>query len=180
MVYLGVDLGGTGIKVGAVTEAGEILAKGSTPTLRERPYQEIIADIAALCKKVVAQAALTLDDVAAIGVGVPGICDPHTGVIPFCTNLGWHEVPFVAELQKHIDKPVIVDNDATVAGLAESIAGVSAGRFQRLPDAGHGRGRRDHHQWQALFRRAWRGQRAGSYDYPHGRRSLQLRQRRLL
>lgn len=127
MVYLGVDLGGTGIKVGAVTEAGNILAKGAAPTLRERPYQEIIADIAVLCQKVVAQASLTMDDVAAIGVGVPGICNPHTGVIPFCTNLGWHEVPFVAELQKHIAKPVIVDNDATVAGFAESIAGVSAG-----------------------------------------------------
>lgn len=127
MVYLGVDLGGTGIKVGVVTAAGEILAKGSTPTLRERPYQEIIADIATLCKNVVAQAKLSMDNVATIGVGVPGICDPHTGVIPFCTNLGWHEVPFVAEMQKHIAKPVIVDNDATVAGLAESIAGVSAG-----------------------------------------------------
>ncbi len=127
MVYLGVDLGGTGIKVGLVTEKGEILAKGSTPTLRERPYQEIIADIANLCKRVVADAGKSIENVAAIGVGIPGICDPHTGVIPFCTNLGWHEVPFVEELQKHIDKPVIMDNDATVAGYAESIAGVSAG-----------------------------------------------------
>jgi len=127
MVYLGVDLGGTGIKVGVVTEKGEILAKGSTPTKRERPYQEIIADIANLCRDVVKEAKLSMDDVGAIGVGVPGICDPKTGVIPFCTNLGWHEVPFVAEMQKHIMKPVIVDNDATVAGFAESIAGVSAG-----------------------------------------------------
>ena len=127
MVYLGVDLGGTGIKVGLVTEKGEILAKGSTPTLRERPYQAIIEDIAKLCKRVVKDAGMDMADVGAIGVGVPGICDPHTGVIPFCTNLGWHEVPFVDEMRKHIDKPVIVDNDATVAGFAESIAGVSAG-----------------------------------------------------
>ncbi len=127
MVYLGVDLGGTGIKVGLVTEKGEILAKGSTPTKRERPYQEIIEDIANLCKRVVKDAKADMADVGSIGVGVPGICDPKTGVIPFCTNLGWHEVPFVAEMQKHIMKPVIVDNDATVAGFAESIAGVSAG-----------------------------------------------------
>ena len=127
MVYLGVDLGGTGIKVGLVTEKGEILAKGQTPTKRERPYQEIIEDIANLCKRVVKDAKADMTDVGAIGVGVPGICDPKTGVIPFCTNLGWHEVPFVAEMQKHIMKPVIVDNDATVAGFAESIAGVSAG-----------------------------------------------------
>lgn len=127
MVYIGVDLGGTGIKAGVVNEKGEILSKGSTPTLIERPYQAIIADIAALCVKAADEAGVLMEDVAAIGVGVPGICDPKTGVIPLCTNLGWRGVPFVEEMHKHIDKPVRVDNDATVAGLAESIAGVSAG-----------------------------------------------------
>ena len=95
MMYIGVDLGGTGIKAGVVTEQGEILSKGSTPTRNERPYAAIIADIAALCRQVVSEAGLTMADIRAIGVGVPGICDPRTGVIPFCTNLGWHEVPFV-------------------------------------------------------------------------------------
>ena len=127
MYYIGVDLGGTGIKAGVVNEQGEILSKGSTPTLAERPYQAVIADIAALCRTVAADANIAMEDIAAIGVGVPGICDPKTGIIPKCTNLGWFDVPFVAEMQCHIDKPVIVDNDATVAGFAEYIAGVSAG-----------------------------------------------------
>ena len=127
MMYIGVDLGGTGIKAGVVSEQGEILSKGSTPTMIERPYEAIIADIAALCERVTAEAGCTMADIGGIGVGVPGICDPKTGVIPFCTNLGWHEVPFVEEMHKHINKPVHVDNDATVAGLAESVAGVSAG-----------------------------------------------------
>ena len=127
MMYIGVDLGGTGIKAGVVNEQGEIPSTGSTPAMIERPYEAIIADIAALCERVTAEAGCTMADIAGIGVGVPGICDPKTGVIPFCTNLGWHEVPFVAEMHKHIDKPVRVDNDATVAGLAESVAGVSAG-----------------------------------------------------
>ena len=56
MVYIGVDLGGTGIKAGVVDESGTILAKGSAPTGRERPYQAVIADIAALCTRVAAQA----------------------------------------------------------------------------------------------------------------------------
>ncbi len=127
MMYIGVDLGGTGIKAGVVTEKGEILSKGSTPTLIERPYQEIIKDIADLCMRVAKEAGVSMEDIASIGVGVPGYCDPKSGVIPFCTNLGWHEVPFVEEMHKHIDKPVHVDNDATVAGYAESIAGISAG-----------------------------------------------------
>ena len=127
MYYIGVDLGGTGIKAGVVNEKGEILSKGSTPTMAERPYQAVIADIATLCKTVAADANLSIEQIEAIGVGVPGICDPKTGIIPKCTNLGWLDVPFVSELQSHIAKPVIVDNDATVAGFAEYIAGVSAG-----------------------------------------------------
>ena len=127
MYYIGVDLGGTGIKAGVVNEKGEILSKGSTPTMAERPYQAVIADIATLCKTVAADANITVEEIEAIGVGVPGICDPKTGIIPKCTNLGWFDVPFVSELQSYIAKPVIVDNDATVAGFAEYIAGVSAG-----------------------------------------------------
>ena len=50
MKYIGVDLGGTGIKAGVVTQEGEILSKGSKPTRNERHYSEIIADIAALCE----------------------------------------------------------------------------------------------------------------------------------
>ena len=71
MLYMGVDLGGTGIKAGVVSENGEILSKGSTPTMKERPYQDIIRDIAALCEKVAGQANVTMDEIAAIGVGVP-------------------------------------------------------------------------------------------------------------
>ena len=127
MSYIGVHLGGTGIKAGVVNENGEIISKGSTPTMAERPYQAVIADIATLCKTVAADANLSIEQIEAIGVGVPGICDPKTGIIPKCTNLGWFDVPFVSELQSHIAKPVIVDNDATVAGFAEYIAGVSAG-----------------------------------------------------
>ena len=87
---------------------------------------------------------MTMDEIAAIGVGVPGICDAKTGIIPFCTNLGWHDVPFIAEMHKYLPNRVIVDNDATVAGYAESIAGVAAAQSSVIY-AGHGRGQRYRH-----------------------------------
>ena len=127
MLYIGLDVGGTTFKAGVVNEKGEILTKDAMPTGIERPYQEIIADMAALCKKVAADAGVEMKDIASIGVGVPGMFDNKTGRIPFCTNLGWHDIPYVEEMKKHLDTPVYGDNDATVAGLAESIAGVSAG-----------------------------------------------------
>ena len=127
MYYIGLDVGGTTFKAGVVTEDGRIVHKDAMPTGIERPYQEIIADMAALCKKVAADAGIEMSEIQSIGVGVPGLFDNKTGMIPFCTNLGWHDIPFVAEMKKHLDTPVYGDNDATVAGLAESVAGVSAG-----------------------------------------------------
>ena len=127
MVYVGIDLGGTNIAVGLVDEEGKILHKDSTPTLLERGPEPIIEDMGKLSLKVIKDAGYTLDDVKAIGIGAPGIADPKTGVMVFCTNLRWHMVPLRELLQKVINKPVFIDNDATVAGLAESVAGVSAG-----------------------------------------------------
>ena len=127
MYYIGLDVGGTTFKAGVVTQDGRIVHKDAMPTGIERPYQEIIADMAALCKKVAADAGIAMSEIKSIGVGVPGLFDNKTGMIPFCTNLGWHDIPFVAEMKKHLDTPVFGDNDATDAGLAESVAGVSAG-----------------------------------------------------
>ncbi len=125
MVYLGIDVGGTGVKVGVVDENGGILSQGETPTLVGRPYQDIVHDIALCAQSVLAQGGFTQDDVASIGVGVPGVA--KDGIVVFCTNLKWHDVPLSNELRKYIDKPVYIDNDATVAGYAESICGVSVG-----------------------------------------------------
>ena len=127
MVYIGIDLGGTNIAVGVVTEDGKIIADASTPTLSQRPYQEIVKDMAACARQALESAHQTLADVAAVGIGIPGVADQKEGRVIFCTNLAWHDIPLRAELQKYIDKPVLIDNDATVAGLAESYAGVSKG-----------------------------------------------------
>ena len=127
MVYIGVDLGGTNIAVGVVTEEGKILAEASTKTLYQRPYQEIVKDMAICAKKALDKAGLTEDDVKSVGIGIPGVADQKEGRVIFCTNLAWHDIPLREELQKYIQKPVYIDNDATVAGLAEAYAGVSAG-----------------------------------------------------
>ena len=126
MVYIGIDVGGTGVQVGVVSEQGKILATDSFPTGVGRPYQEMVQDMVRCTKSAVTKAGLTLEDVKSIGLGIPGIADAKTGTVIFCTNLGWRDIPLRAEIQKYIDKPVYIDNDATVAGLAESVAGVSA------------------------------------------------------
>ncbi|MBR1607117.1 MAG: ROK family protein [Clostridia bacterium] len=124
MYYIGIDLGGTNIAVGLVNEEGRIIAKTETPTLASRPYQELVKDMAACARKVMEEANITEDELRSIGVGIPGVADKD-GMVIFCTNLGWRNVPLRAELQQYINKPVYMDNDATVAGWAEYQAGVS-------------------------------------------------------
>ena len=127
MVYIGIDLGGTNIAVGVVSEAGSILAEASTKTLAQRPYQELVKDMADCALKALEKAGLTVDDVKSIGIGIPGTANQEQGLVIFCTNLGWANIPLRDELQKYINKPVFIDNDANVAALAENFAGVSAG-----------------------------------------------------
>ena len=127
MIYIGIDLGGTGIKAGVVDDNGKILCKDSCPTGVERGYGPMIQDMGEMAIEVTRESGHTMADVKAIGIGIPGIIDPHTGRIPFCNNLFWTDVPILDEMKKYTDVPVYVDNDATVAGLAESVAGVSAG-----------------------------------------------------
>lgn len=127
MAYIGIDLGGTNIAVGVVSEAGSILAEASVKTLAQRPSEEVIRDMAACALKAVEKAGMQLEEIRSVGIGVPGVADEKTGVVLNCTNLGWFNVPLRAEMQKYIDKPVYIDNDANVAALAESYVGVSAG-----------------------------------------------------
>lgn len=127
MYYIGVDLGGTNIAAGVVDEKGTIITKDETPTLINRPYGEVLKSMADLILKVIKDASLTVDDIKSIGIGSPGVSDKNEGTVVFANNLNWHHVPVRKEIQKYIDLPVYIDNDATVAGLAEAVAGACKG-----------------------------------------------------
>jgi glucokinase len=125
MCFIGIDLGGTKIAAGIVDKAGQIIAQSSTDTIAQRPYQQVVQDMAVCSLKALQQSGKTIDTIDAIGIGIPGIADNTTGRVIFCTNLCWHDIPLRNELNKHINKPVYIDNDATVAGFAESVCGIS-------------------------------------------------------
>ena len=126
MFAIGIDLGGTFIKAGVVDDAGNILIKGARPTGVERGHEATIRDMAGLSLELVEKCGLTLQDIDSVGIGIPGVIDDR-GVVPLLTNLFWHDVKLIERMRAYIDKPVFVANDATVAGFAESIAGVSKG-----------------------------------------------------
>ena len=126
MVRIGVDVGGTGIQVGVVNEEWKIIGKGAIPTRTDLSFEEQVRQIAECIQEAIASAGLSTDDVTSVGIGIPGIAAP-SGEIIKCTNLGWHHVPFREIFTRYLDKPVLIDNDANVAALAESVIGISAG-----------------------------------------------------
>ena len=127
MYSIGVDIGGTGIQLGLVDEQGRIAHRGGIVTRTDIPFDQQVKAIADCVLETVAASGHSLEEISSIGVGVPGVVDPRTGHVAFCNNLGWKDAPFREEMRRWIDKPVHLDNDATVAGLAEYHAGVSAG-----------------------------------------------------
>lgn len=127
MIRIGIDVGGTGIQIGVVDTDNHIIQEGSIPTRTDLPFEEQLSRIAGCVVSTVRAASLSEEDIGSIGVGIPGIASARTGEIIKCTNMGWFHVPFREVFNRYLDKPVHIDNDANVAALAESVAGVSAG-----------------------------------------------------
>lgn len=117
-MYIGIDLGGTNIAGGLVNDKGEILFKHSIPTGRERGSDLVIEDIYNVIQVLIDQNN-TDSEVMGIGIGIPGISDPHTGEVLVCVNLNWYNVPLREKLAEKTTLPIYIDNDATVAGVAE-------------------------------------------------------------
>ncbi len=117
-MYIGVDVGGTNITAGLVSIDGNILFQKNCPTLPSRGWDTVIQDIISLIRDVIDQAPAN-KDVLGIGIGVPGVADRKTGNVVECVNLGWRNVPLGKTLEKEFNKPIYIDNDASVAALAE-------------------------------------------------------------
>jgi len=123
--YLGVDLGGTNIVAGVVDENYNILAKHSVPTAPSRGFEKVNESIATTAFEAAKKANVDMAQIESIGVGSPGCVDRKTNLLVFSGNLNWSNVPFQAELEKHFDIPVYIENDGNCAALGEVLAGAA-------------------------------------------------------
>ena len=129
MYYIGVDLGGTNIAAGVVDgNSGKIIKKGSVHTGAEREPDEVIKDMAQLCKNVVAEAGLTIDDIEYAGVATPGTADHDKGIVVYANNLHFSNYPLAAKLEEFLGvKKVLIENDANAAAKGEAAYGAAKG-----------------------------------------------------
>lgn len=126
-VIIGIDLGGTGIKIGIVNAEYEILAQTTIPTHGERPFEQVIADMGLAAKKLLEESGYEVNDCLGIGVGSPGTIDSKNGVVLYSNNIRWDNVPLAEELYKYLAVPIYVNNDANCAALGETVKGAAKG-----------------------------------------------------
>ncbi len=120
--YIGVDLGGTMVRTALVTEDGEILQILDSPSHAQEGPRRVIDNLLGML------AQLPLDEVEGIGIGVPGPVDPVKRVMTLSSNIkDMAFYPIADELEETLGKPVVINNDANAAGLAEAVLGAGKG-----------------------------------------------------
>lgn len=125
---IGVDIGGTNIKLGVIDADGRILHRTKTPTAPERGSDAIVASILSAIDALLRNASLRPEDCASIGVGVPGTADASTGTVVYAPNLFWRNVPIVPAMQARLPLPICIAQDTRAAAWAEFLVGTARGR----------------------------------------------------
>ncbi|MDO5408631.1 MAG: ROK family glucokinase [Eubacteriales bacterium] len=124
---IGVDIGGTTVKLGLFETDGTLLHKWEVTTRKEDGGKYILPDVAASIREVLSQRGIGLEDVVGAGMGVPGPVMPD-GQVELCVNLGWRNMNPQNELSALLDGiPVKSGNDANVAALGEMWQGGGKG-----------------------------------------------------
>lgn len=128
MYSIGIDLGGTNIAVGLCDGELNIIDKVSAPTLSHRDNDEIVADMAMLCKKITERNSLSENDVDFVGIAAPGSINGRDGVVEASYNIKMLSYPMRDKfLERFPAKAVYLANDANAAALGEALKGAGRG-----------------------------------------------------
>lgn len=121
MIRIGVDFGGTKIEAAALDEQGFVLVRLREPN--PGAYEAALATVARL----VAEAERRTGPVARVGVGIPGSPSPRTGLIRNANSIWLNGRPLQSDLERALDRPVRLANDANCLALSEATDGAGAG-----------------------------------------------------
>lgn len=121
---IGVDLGGTNLRIAAVDEQGRLMEKVTLGTKTVLGRDQVLND---MCEAIrhASDKFKSSGSLLGVGIGVPGIIDMQTGMVRESPNLpGWSDYPVRDEIEKRLGAPVILENDANVAAFGEKWLGV--------------------------------------------------------
>lgn len=127
MYNIGIDLGGTNIKVGLVDENYNIVSKATAKTDLPRPAEEICESIVDTVWEALNAAKVTIGEVNSIGIGTPGVANRNSGVVLYSCNLGFNNTNLRTLIKAKLGKEVYVENDANAAAFGEVLNGAGKG-----------------------------------------------------
>ena len=125
---IGIDVGGTNVKIALVNEQGNIIYSNSIPTRAEMGYEYTINNMKEAIAELLKETKSEAKSIEGIGFGFPGQIDYQKGVVRLAPNIpGWVEVPIAEIMEKEFGIPTRVDNDVRCAALGELNYGAGIG-----------------------------------------------------
>ena len=126
--FLGIDVGGTNVKAGVISQSGEVLSQAKARTSAYLGPEAGVANIVQLGRQVVAASGRTLDEIAGVGLATPGTMDIPAGMLVRPHNLpGWDDVPIRQLVADALGRPTVLENDANAAAYGEYWLGAARG-----------------------------------------------------
>jgi glucokinase len=124
---VGVDIGGTTIKMAFISLNGDILYSWEIDTDKRDSGRHIPTSITRSIDQKLTELNQTKNRLIGIGIGAPGPVNTEDGSIEVAVNLGWEHFPLQAILERETSLPVVVDNDANIAAIGEMWKGAGKG-----------------------------------------------------
>ncbi len=126
--FLGIDIGGTNIRAGIVDDAGQILGEARRPALADTGLRAAVDRAIEAALKAVENAGLSLRDLLAVGVGVPGALRSRDGICVYSPNFADSRgVQVLDPIRRGLDLPAFMLNDVAVQTLGEHRFGAGRG-----------------------------------------------------
>lgn len=125
---IGIDVGGTNVKIALVDEKGKIKYSNSVPTRAEMGYEYTVNNIKQAIYDLLKETKLEPKNIEGIGFGFPGQVDYKSGIVRLAPNIpGWVDVPIAKLIEDEFHIPTRVDNDVRCAALGELNFGAGKG-----------------------------------------------------
>ena len=125
---IGIDVGGTNVKIALVDDKGKIIYSNSVPTYAQMGYEYTVNNIKQAIKDLMKETNTKPSDIQGIGFDFPGQVDYKTGVVKLAPNIpGWVNVPIAKMIEDEFHIPTRIDNDVRCAALGELKFGAGKG-----------------------------------------------------
>lgn len=125
---IGVDLGGTNVRASVVDQSGNIISEGRTDSRAMEGLNVTIGQIVIAIRQAVDGSPVTMNDIAGVGMGIPGTVKSQEGMVMWSPNfLGWDGVQISQPIRDELGVPMLIGNDANVAALGEYAFGAGRG-----------------------------------------------------